>query len=171
MPVVFIIVLAASVVAGKIFGTDIVQGFFIASGLRDIGRARRPLIPSGLYLMSVRENIARWYYFTFFPHPAEPIIQSALSDGTVLDANQLATILGGDAARGRILRAVRLEQANALIVQMQSTTRAKIREFEARGKEEYEHAATYQMQAALADAAFALEKAKALARARSGAGR
>jgi hypothetical protein len=129
------------------------------------------LVLAAGFLFWMREPIARWYYFAFHPHPAAPAIRSALASGTVLDGGQLATILGEAAADGRILRAVRAEQAQALIVEMQSMTQAKIRELEARAKEQYEHAAAQHLQTALAQAAVALEQAKAMLNAKEGATR
>jgi hypothetical protein len=144
-----------------------------AAGWATAGKVFRTillLLAAGL-LFWMREPIARWYYFMFHPHPAAPAIRSALASGTVMDGKRLATILGEAPADGRILRAVRAEQAQALIVEMQSMTQARIRELEARAKEQYEHAAAQQLQAALAQAAVVHEQAKAMLNATQGASR
>lgn len=115
-----------------------------------------------------REVPLRWFY-SLTPHPAEPAIRSALAAGTILDGRQLATILGEAPADNRILRAVRDKQALALIAEMQAVTNRRIRQMDARAKEQYELAAAQQVQAALAQAAVALEQAKAMLQAGIGA--
>jgi hypothetical protein len=121
-----------------------------------------------VWLYNRRYPIARWYYFTFHPHPAEPAIRSALASGTVLDGHALASILGETPPGYGILRQVRAAQAQSLIQEMQEMTRARMRELEERAKADYQRAAVQQMQAALAESAVALEKAKAFIRASAG---
>ena len=124
-----------------------------------------------LILFFNREGIARWYYFHFDPHPAEPMVQHALSSGTVLDGRALANALSEVPVESSILAKVRLEQGARLVAQMQEMSRARIREFERRAMKDYERAALLSIQEAIALAAVALEKAKALFRASEGVGR
>lgn len=119
-----------------------------------------PIFFCARFLYRRRVAIARWYYFTFHPHPAEPAIRSALAEGSVLDGKALATVLGEPPSGNAIFRAVRAAQTDALIGEMQAMTRAQMRELEERAEEGYQRAAVQQMQAALADAAVALEQAK-----------
>ncbi|MEI9932663.1 MAG: hypothetical protein WDM89_19545 [Rhizomicrobium sp.] len=123
----------------------------------------------GLY--ALRTPVARWYYFNFHPHPAEPMVRRALQDGTVLNGRALASALSEMPPAGSILARVRLEQGEQLVAQMQAASRARIREFEKRAAKEYERAALYSMQEAVALAAVALEKAKAVFRASNSIGR
>lgn len=131
------------------------------------------LLPIGvLFLLSnfdavVRcfDKIVRWYYFTFYPHPAEPVIRTALSSGSVLDGKALAAVLGERPSGSPAFRAVRVAQAESLIKEMQAMTRRQMDELKARAKEQYEKSAVQQMQAALGEAAVALEKAKIFLRA------
>jgi hypothetical protein len=109
-----------------------------------------------------RDPIARWYYFTFHPHPAESQILSAIDSGRLLDGKQLAAVLGEAPSGNRILREVRVAQSQTLVAQMQEATRAKLREFERQAKNKYAQAAVLEAQAALAAAAVALENAKAM---------
>jgi hypothetical protein len=109
-----------------------------------------------------RERIARWYYFTFHPHPAEGTVRSAISSGCLLDGNQLSAVLGEVPSGDRIFREVRIAQMDALITQMQTATRSHIREMERQAQGKYAQAAVQEAQAALGAAAVALEQAKAM---------
>jgi hypothetical protein len=115
-----------------------------------------------VWLFARRYAIARWYFFTFHPHPAERTVQSAISAGTLLNGNQLAAILGEVPPCSSVFRQVRFEQSTALIDAMQDATQMHLRELQTRAKEQYEQAAVQQAQAALGQAAVALEQAKAM---------
>ena len=174
MPVligVFWVALILSVILSKIFGTDLWGGFTMLLGIISLMIWAAILYGIYRFIMYIREPVARWYYFTFHPHPAEPAIRSALSDGTMLNGNQLQTVLGEPPAGNAILRAVRAEQAQSLIAEMEAMTKRRLRELEAHAKEQYEQAAAQQLQAALAQSAIALEQAKAMLHARQGVGR
>ena len=112
-------------------------------------------------IIARREAIARWYYFTFHPHPAAPIVRDALKTGTRLDGRALAAELAELPPGNSIFRKVRLEQAEKLVTEMQVMSRAHVREYERTAAEGYERAAVYATQEAVALAAVALEKAKA----------
>ncbi len=120
-----------------------------------------PAAVCGHILYENYEPIARWYYFTFHPHPAEPAIRAALASGTVLDGKALTEVLGEAPTGTGVFRAVRAAQAESLINEMQAMTRQQMEELRARAREKHEQAAVQQMQAALAEAAIALERAKA----------
>ena len=128
-------------------------------------------VPIGiaLFLFAQRETLARWYYFYFFPHPAAPIIRAALGSGTVLDGKALAGALSELPPGSAIFRAVRLEQAEQLFSLMQAANAAQMRKQEERARkdarDQYERAALASIQEAVALAAVALERAKALYRA------
>lgn len=167
----FWVVLILSAILAKITGTDLWSGFTTLLGI--VSLMIWAAIIYGIYrfIMYIREPVARWYYFNFHPHPAEPAIRAALSDSTVLNGKQLSTILGEPPADNAILRAVRAEQAQSLIAEMEAMTKRRIWELEAHAKEQYEQAAAQQLQAALAQSAIALEQAKAMLHARQGVGR
>ncbi len=120
-------------------------------------------------LFLLRHALARWYYFYFYPHPAEPIVKAALVSGTVLDGKALAGALSEISLGSPTFRAVRLEQAEQLFHQMQAVSIAQLRRQEeqslASAREQYERAAHTSIQEAVALAAVALERAKALYRA------
>lgn len=128
-------------------------------------------IPLGvaLFLFSRRAILARWYYFYFHPHPAAPLVRAALSTGNVLDGKALAHALSEVPPGSAVFRAVRLEQAELLFHQMQAASAAHLRRQEQQAKSEaqraYERAALNSIQEAVALAAVALERAKALYRA------
>jgi hypothetical protein len=105
--------------------------------------------------------IVRWYYFTFHPHPAEPIVQGAIRTGTVLDGRALANALGEVPPGNSIFRKVRLEQADRLVTGMQTMSREKVRAMELRAANDFERAAFITTREAIALAAVALEQAKA----------
>jgi hypothetical protein len=109
--------------------------------------------------------IARWYYFTFHPHPAEHLVRYAIDSGVPLDGPALASALGEPPPASGILREVRLVQAERLVNEMQVVSRGRARELEKRAKAEYERAAAVGAQEAIALAATALERAKAALRA------
>ena len=146
-------------------GGDLEKGFFVLIGIIEALLFLSVVAIVVVIVWKSYEPVARWYYFTFHPHAAEPTIRAAFASGSVLDGNALADILGEPETGSSIFRAVRAAQANALIDEMQAMTRRQIEEMEARTKEDraerYEVAAAQQMQAALAEAAIALEQAKA----------
>jgi hypothetical protein len=111
------------------------------------------------------DSIVRWYYFTFYPHPAEPIVTKALRSGTVLDGPSLARALGEVPPGSSTFRSVWFEQAERLIGQMQEMSAVKIQELERRAADDYERAALSTTREAIALAAVALERAKAAWRA------
>jgi hypothetical protein len=113
-------------------------------------------------LFQRRDAIARWYYFTFHPHPAETQVRSAIASGRLLDGKQLAAVLGEAPPASGIFREVRIEQSRTLVSEMQEATRAHLRELERHAKDQYAQAAVLEAQAALAAAAVALESAKAM---------
>ncbi|HWB48628.1 MAG TPA: hypothetical protein VG651_05930 [Stellaceae bacterium] len=112
-------------------------------------------------LIREREGIARWYYFTFHPHPAEPLIRSALSQGTRLDGDRLAAILGDLPPDNRVLRDVRIAQGDQLVAQMRQVSERTIEETLRDARADNARAAAVDIQAAIALAAVALERAKA----------
>jgi hypothetical protein len=128
-------------------------------------------IPFGiaLLLFSQRETLARWYYYFFHPHPATPLVRAALSTDNLLDGKALARALSEVPPGSAVFRAVRLEQAEQLFRQMQAASVAHLRRQEQQAKTEaqraYERAALNSIQEAVALAAVALERAKALYRA------
>ena len=117
-------------------------------------------------LIASRHALARWYYFYFYPHPAEPIVRAALKSGTVLDGKALANALSEIPPGSSTFRAVRLEQAEQLFHQMQDVSIAQLRRQEkqapTRAREHLERAAFVSIQDAVSLAAVALDKAKAL---------
>lgn len=115
-----------------------------------------------------REALARWYYFRFHPHPAEPIVRGALASGSVLDGPKLARVLGDVPKGNRVLAEVRIAQGELLIQEMQALSRAKVREYERSAAAAYQTAALQSINEAIALAAVALERAKALWRASEG---
>lgn len=108
-----------------------------------------------------REEIARWYYFTFYPHPAEPAVRSALAQGRLLDGNRLAAVLGEVPPENRILREVRIAQGERLVAEMRQASDATIRESLKAARSHQERAAYLGIQEAIGLAAAALERAKA----------
>lgn len=117
-------------------------------------------------ILRSRHALARWYYFYFHPHPAEPLVNSALATGSFLDGDALAKALGEVPPDSPILREVRLQQAENLMAKMKTAANAHLRkhakEQKAKAKEEYESAALASAQEAIAMAATALERAKNL---------
>lgn len=105
--------------------------------------------------------IARWYYFTFDPHPAEPVVRSALAQGRLLDGNRLAAALGEVPPNNRILQEVRIAQSERLVAEMQQASESTIRESLKAARSDQERAAYVGIQEAIALAAAALERAKA----------
>ena len=118
-----------------------------------------------IWLWRRREAIARWYYFTFHPHPAAPLLEAAMASDSPVDAKALARVLGELPAGSATFRSVRLEQAEALFARMQKVSAYRIEALERRAQSDYERAALHSIQAALAMATVALERAKALYRA------
>lgn len=118
-----------------------------------------------LYVLSrlyrKREAIARWYYFTFHPHPAEPVVRRALKRHVALDGRALAAALGEAPPRSRILREVRLEQGEFLVAEMRRASERMIRKNLRSARSDAERAAFLGIQESLALAAVALERAKA----------
>jgi hypothetical protein len=112
------------------------------------------------------QAVARWYYFTFHPHPAEPLVRAAISSPNVIDGRALAAALSELPPGNSTFRGVRLAQAEQLFNQMQAVSARKLRELETHARAEYERAALVSVQEAVALAAVALERAKALYRAR-----
>lgn len=108
-------------------------------------------------LLGHRGTIVRWYYFAFHPHPAEPLIRSALERGHPLDGKALAAALVEMPPDSRLLREVRIEQGERLVAQMRRASERAI----ARATADYERAAFVGIQEAIALAAVALERAKA----------
>ncbi len=129
------------------------------------------IILYGWGLYALRIPVARWYYFNFDPHPAEPMVERALDSGTVLDGRALARALGELPPSSSVLARVRIEQGEKLVLRMQEMSNAKIREYQRRAAKDYERAALLSMQEAVALAAIALEKAKAVFRASQSVGR
>jgi hypothetical protein len=118
-----------------------------------------------IWLFNRREPIARWYYFTFHPHPAESLVQAAIESHAPMNGSALASALSELPPGNSIFRGVRLEQAEQLFGRMQRVSEARIREQKLRAQEGYERAALDSIQEAVALAAVALERAKALYRA------
>ena len=112
-------------------------------------------------LYANREGIARWYYFNFHPHPAEPLIRSALAHGTRLDGKRLAIILGELPSDNRILRDVRIIQGERLVAEMRKVSKQKIHDTIRTARADNARAAALGIQEAIALAAVALERAKA----------
>lgn len=108
-----------------------------------------------------RESIARWYYFTFCPHPAEPAVRSALAKGRLLDANSLAAALGQAPPDNHILREVRIAQGERLVAEMRHASEQMIREVARNAQVDIARAAVAGIEEAIALAAVALERAKA----------
>ena len=113
----------------------------------------------------MRNTIAEWYYFAFHPHPAEPLVKSAIA-GSVLDGKALVAALSEEPLGSNIFRAVRNVQAERLFKELQVSTLQKLAE---QGKHsaraEYEKASENGIREAIALAAVALERVKALRRA------
>ncbi len=118
-----------------------------------------------VWIIRRRNAIARWYYFTFHPHPAADLVAAAIGSHAPLDGSALARALGELPPGNSIFRGVRLEQAEQLFRRMQKVSEARIREQRERAREGYERAALDSIQEAVALAAIALERAKALYRA------
>jgi hypothetical protein len=129
-----------------------------------------------LLLFSLRQRLAKLYYWYFYPHPAEPLVRAALSTGNVLDAKAFANALSELPPGNPILRAVRMEQADRLFQEMKNFSLALARQHEAklraeesqnkiREKEEYQRTAFEGVHEAVELAAVALERAKAIYRA------
>lgn len=114
-----------------------------------------------LWLFACREAILRWYFFAFHPHPAAPLVQSALDRGDMLDGKALARALAEVPPGSRILREVRIEQGERLVAQMKVVSERMIKEGAARAAADYERAAFVGIQEAVALAAVAVERAKA----------
>jgi hypothetical protein len=112
-------------------------------------------------LWKKREAIARWYYFSFHPHPAEPLVRTSLSGGQLLDGMRLAAMLGELPPDNRILREVRIEQGEQLVHDMRRATERIIQENLAKARSDRERAAFIGIQESIALAAVALERAKA----------
>jgi hypothetical protein len=114
-------------------------------------------------------SIVRSYYFTFHPHPAAPLVRGALATGNLLDGKALAQVLSEIPAGSRMFREARLAQAETLFHEMQTASEALLRrqraEAHAKARHDYEEAALNSIQEAVALAAVALERAKALYRA------
>ena len=113
----------------------------------------------GLYIQ--REEIARWYYFTFSPHPAEPAVRFALAKGRLLDGDRLAAALGEAPSDNRILREVRIAQGERLVAEMRQMSAQMIRETLRSARTDNARAAVVGVDEAIALAAVALERAKA----------
>jgi hypothetical protein len=114
-----------------------------------------------VWIVRKREPILRWYYFTFHPHPAEPIVRSALKGGRTLDGNALAAVLGDLPPTHGVFRSVRVAQGEQLVAKMRVATEAMIATNLARAQTDYERAAFHDIQEALGLAAVALERARA----------
>lgn len=124
-----------------------------------------------LWLFGKRQVIARWYYFTFHPHPAGRLIERAIATpaSSPADLNNLADALSDVPGGSSTFRKVRLEQAERLYRKLNEASVKRQREIERRAKKSAkqarEEAAHYGMQEALMRAAEALERAKAAAKA------
>jgi hypothetical protein len=146
---------------------DDVNGFFGA-----IGKVIEFLVGGALLLwvFAKREAIARWYFFTFHPHPAASLVERAIATPTTsaAQAHALADALSEVPPGSSTFRRVRLEQAEQLYRQLNEANARRQREIERRARANaanaYEEAAHYGMQEAVALAAVALERAKAAAR-------
>lgn len=108
-----------------------------------------------------REAVARWYYFTFSPHPAEPMVRSTLHRGRPLDGERLASILADAPPSNRILREVRITQGERLVAEMRQVSEATIHQNLKSARSDQERAAFLSIQEAIALAAVAVERAKA----------
>jgi hypothetical protein len=108
-----------------------------------------------------REAMARWYYFTFHPHPAEPAVRSALAGRRPLDGRRLAAALGETPPNNRILREVRIAQGERLVGEMRQASERLIQETSQNARSYHAQAALLGTQEAIALAAVALERAKA----------
>lgn len=128
------------------------------------------LIALAIFLSRKREPIARWYYFTFHPHPAAALVEAAVASSARLDGPALARALGEVPSGSAVFRSVRMAQAEQLFHRMRAVSEARIRQQRARARQEYEHAALNSLQEAVALAAVALERAKALYRASQSVG-
>ncbi|HEY4941877.1 MAG TPA: hypothetical protein VII56_10650 [Rhizomicrobium sp.] len=117
------------------------------------------------YLVKHRERIARFYYFNFHPHPAEPIVRMSLRTDSPIDGKALANALAEIPPGNRIFREVRLAQATRLFVAMEDASHRRIAALEKRARDDYQRAAILATQEALALAAVALERARAAFRA------
>jgi hypothetical protein len=117
------------------------------------------LVVYGIY--HGREALARWYYFTFCPHPAEPAVRSALAHGRLLDGERLAAALGEAPPDNRILGEVRIAQGERLVAQMRHASEQTIRDTVKNAQADSASAAAIGIQEAIALAAVALERAKA----------
>jgi len=120
-----------------------------------------------IWLFSIRRAFARWYYFHFHPHPAEPMVRSAIASASISDAtsNAIATALSQMPPGSSTLRAVRLAQAERLFRDLQSASAARQEAIERRARAgaaaAREEALYYGVQEAVLLAAAALERAKA----------
>jgi hypothetical protein len=157
-----------SVILSWLGGGDYDRGWHVLGQLIETGL----LIWAGYYAYSKREaiarfcySVARWYYFTFHPHPAEPLVRAAIESPNLGNGKALAAALGELPPGNSIFRGVRLVQAERLFNQMQVASARRLRAIEAHAKAEYERAAVLSIQEAMALAAVALERAKALYRA------
>ncbi len=112
------------------------------------------------WLYRRRVRILRWYYFNFHPHPAEPMVRSALR-GAPVDGKALGAALGELPSRDSILRGVRIEQGERIVEKMRRVSERTIKQDRVRARADYEHAAFYGVQEAIALAAVALERARA----------
>lgn len=162
----FWIVLILSALLGWITGTGLGGGFQILLGI--IECCILAAVGYGAYrlFMRVRDPIARWYYFTFYPHPAESIVHNAITQGAApLDGRSLAAALGEMPPHNSVFRAVRIEQGERLVSLMREASLARMRAQEradnVRAKHTLEEAAALDVQAAVGLAGVALERAKA----------
>ena len=120
-----------------------------------------------IWLFTKRDAIALWYYLNFHPHPAAPMVASALSseEASVKTARSLAETLRELPPEGRMLRQARLLQAERLVAELRAANAARARAFEALARkkfiQDFERAAFIQSQEAIAYAVVALEQAKA----------
>lgn len=106
------------------------------------------------------EALIRWYYFTFHPHPAAPIVRASLSGRRTIAGAELAAALGEAPPDNRILREVRIAQGERLVVQMQQVSDQMIRQTVRNAQADNARAAVLGIQEAVALAALALERAK-----------
>lgn len=116
-----------------------------------------------LLLLGRRDELARAYYRSNSPHPAEASVRSALSQRGTSRATmeELNRALAELPPTNSALRQVRLEQAEALFRELESATRGYERQARRESASSYDDAAFLGSQEALALAAVALAKAKA----------